>query len=148
MNGLGVDRCEDSGVRFYFVEMTAAESADYVTHEEVFEDIAVRNVFSDEDVTSRIEAFGSGYRSRFYYGFIPASSVFAAAYVTLLLRVRSRVTTRDRGVVFHSLPGTRNRSGTAGPTGLRRGASPLPDRHLFADEHCREKRLRIGRQQV
>jgi len=47
--------------------MTAAESADYRTHEDVFDDIAARNVFSDEDVASRIDAFRSEHRARFYY---------------------------------------------------------------------------------
>jgi len=53
--------------QFYLVEMTAAESADFLNHEEVFDDIAARNVFSDEDIASRIEAFRSEHRSRFYY---------------------------------------------------------------------------------
>lgn len=53
--------------QFYLVEMTTAESADYINHEEVFDDIAARNVFSDEDIASRIEAFRSEHRSRFYY---------------------------------------------------------------------------------
>ena len=47
--------------------MTAAESADFINHEEVFDDIAARNVFSDEDIASRIDAFRSEHRSRFYY---------------------------------------------------------------------------------
>ena len=53
--------------QFYLVEMTAAKSADYRTHEDVFADIAARNVFSDEDIASRIDAFRSEHRSRFYY---------------------------------------------------------------------------------
>ena len=53
--------------QFYLVEMTAAESADYRKHEGVFDDIAARNVFSDEDVAGRIDAFRSEHRSRFYY---------------------------------------------------------------------------------
>jgi len=53
--------------QFYLIEMTAAESADYRTHEDVFDDIAARNVFSDEDVASRIDAFRSEHRARFYY---------------------------------------------------------------------------------
>ncbi|OVE82933.1 hypothetical protein [Natronolimnobius baerhuensis] len=53
--------------QFYLVEMTSAESADYRKHEEVFADIAARNVFSDEEVASRIDAFRSEHRSRFYY---------------------------------------------------------------------------------
>jgi hypothetical protein len=53
--------------QFYLLEMTAAESADYRTHEDVFADIAARNVFSDEDIASRIDAFRSEHRSRFYY---------------------------------------------------------------------------------
>ena len=53
--------------QFYLVEMTAAKSADYRTHEDVFADIAARNVFSDEDIASRIDAFRSEHRSQFYY---------------------------------------------------------------------------------
>ena len=47
--------------------MTAAESADYITYEEVFDHIAARDVFSDENIASRIEAFRYEHRSRFYY---------------------------------------------------------------------------------
>ena len=53
--------------QFYLVEVTTAESADYINHEKVFDDIAARNVFSDEDIASRIEAFRSEHSSRFYY---------------------------------------------------------------------------------
>ena len=53
--------------QFYLVEVTTAESADYINHEKVFDDIAARNVFSDEGIASRIEAFRSEHRSRFYY---------------------------------------------------------------------------------
>jgi hypothetical protein len=53
--------------QFYLVEMTAAESADYRKHEDVFDDIAAKNLFSDEDVAGRIDAFRSEHRSRFYY---------------------------------------------------------------------------------
>ena len=53
--------------QFYLLEMTAAKSADYRTHEDVFADIAARNVFSDADIASRIDAFRSEHRSRFYY---------------------------------------------------------------------------------
>jgi hypothetical protein len=53
--------------QFYLVEMTATESADYRKHEEVFDDIGARNVFSDEEIAGRIEAFRSEHRSRFYY---------------------------------------------------------------------------------
>ena len=67
MNGLGVDQYGDRSVQFYLVEMTAAESADYITYEEVFDHIAARDVFSDENIASRIEAFRSEHRSRFYY---------------------------------------------------------------------------------
>jgi hypothetical protein len=34
--------------QFYLVEMTATESADYRKHEEVFDDIGARNVFSGQ----------------------------------------------------------------------------------------------------
>jgi hypothetical protein len=53
--------------QFYLVEMTAAASADYLTHEDVFADIAARNVFADANIESRIDAFRSEHRSRFYY---------------------------------------------------------------------------------
>ena len=52
--------------QFYLVEMTTAESADYLTHEDVFDDIAARNIFSDNEIASRIDAFRSEHRSRFY----------------------------------------------------------------------------------
>jgi hypothetical protein len=53
--------------QFYLVEMTAAESADFINHDQVSNDIAARNVFSDEDIASRIEAFRAEHRPRFYY---------------------------------------------------------------------------------
>ena len=53
--------------QFYLIEMTAAESADYRTHEDVFADIAARNVFADANIASRIDAFRSEHRARFYY---------------------------------------------------------------------------------
>jgi hypothetical protein len=59
--------------------MTAAGSADYRQHEDVFDDIAARNVFSDEDVASRIEAFRSEHRSRFYYDIDRPGRDFAMA---------------------------------------------------------------------
>ncbi|WP_226023953.1 hypothetical protein [Halomicrobium salinisoli] len=65
--------------QFYLVEMTATESADYVKHEEAFDDIAARNVFSDEDIASRIEAFRSEHRSRFYYDIDRPGRDFAMA---------------------------------------------------------------------
>ena len=54
-------------------------SADYINHEEVFDDIAARNVFSDEDIASRIEAFRSEHRSRFYYDIDRPGRDFAMA---------------------------------------------------------------------
>lgn len=53
--------------QFYLVEMTAADSSDYRQHQEVFDDIEARNVFSDENVADRIDAFRSEHRARFYY---------------------------------------------------------------------------------
>jgi hypothetical protein len=65
--------------QFYLVEMTAAESSDYRDHEAVFDDIAVRNVFSDESVAGRIDAFRSEHRSRFYYDVDRPGRDFAVA---------------------------------------------------------------------
>jgi hypothetical protein len=65
--------------QFYLIEMTTAESADYRTHEDVFDDIATRNVFSDEEVASRIDAFRSEHRSRFYYDIDRPGRDFALA---------------------------------------------------------------------
>lgn len=53
--------------QFYLVEQTAAESSDYRDHGQVFEDIAARGVFSDENIADRIDAFRSEHRSRIYY---------------------------------------------------------------------------------
>jgi hypothetical protein len=65
--------------QFYLIEMTTAESADYRNHEDVFDDIAARNVFSDEAVASRIEVFRSEHRSRFYYDIDRPGRDFAMA---------------------------------------------------------------------
>ena len=46
--------------QFYLVDQTAAESADFRTHEQVFEDIENRGVFSDTGVPARIGAFRLG----------------------------------------------------------------------------------------
>jgi len=69
--------------QFYLVEMTTAESTDYRDHAEVFDDIAARNVFSDEDVASRIDAFRSEHRSRFYYDIDRPGRDFAMAMYDL-----------------------------------------------------------------
>jgi hypothetical protein len=53
--------------QFYLVDQTAANSSDYRNHGQVFEDIAARGVFSDEDIADRIDAFRSEHRSRIYY---------------------------------------------------------------------------------
>ncbi|WP_254864151.1 hypothetical protein [Halovivax gelatinilyticus] len=53
--------------QFYLVEQTAAESSDFRTHEQVFEDIERRGVFSDTGVPARIDAFRSEHRARIYY---------------------------------------------------------------------------------
>lgn len=53
--------------QFYLVDGTAASSADYRDHGQVFEDIAARGVFSDENVAARVDALRSDHRSRIYY---------------------------------------------------------------------------------
>ena len=53
--------------QFYLVDQTAASSADYRDHGQVFKDIAARGVFSDEEVAGRIDALRSKHRSRIYY---------------------------------------------------------------------------------
>jgi len=53
--------------QFYLVDQTASNSSDYRDHEQVFEDIAARGVFSDEEIADRIDAFRSEHRSRIYY---------------------------------------------------------------------------------
>ena len=65
------------------VELTAAESADYRKHEEVFDDIATRNLFTDADVASRVDAFRSEHRSRFYYDIDRPGRDFAMAMYNL-----------------------------------------------------------------
>lgn len=53
--------------QFYLVDQTAAESSDFRKHEQVFEDIESRGVFSDTGVPARIDAFRSEHRARIYY---------------------------------------------------------------------------------
>jgi hypothetical protein len=53
--------------QFYLVDQTAASSSDYRDHGQVFEDIAARGVFADENIADRIDAFRSEHRSRIYY---------------------------------------------------------------------------------
>ena len=53
--------------QFYLVDKTAAESSDFRAHEQVFEDIEGRGVFSDTGVPGRIDAFRSEHRARIYY---------------------------------------------------------------------------------
>lgn len=65
--------------QFYLVEMTNAESSDYRKHDEVFNDIEARNVFSDAHVADRIDAFRAEHRSRFYYDIDRPGRDFAAA---------------------------------------------------------------------
>ncbi|MGQ3331265.1 hypothetical protein [Halorubrum sp. FL23] len=65
--------------QFYLIEMTTAESADYRKHEDVFDDIEARNVFSDAEVADRIDAFRSEHRSRFYYDIDRPGRDFAMA---------------------------------------------------------------------
>ena len=69
--------------QFYLVDMTAAESADYRNHAEVFDDIAARNIFSDEGIAGRIDAFRSEHRSRFYYDIDRPGRDFAMAMYEL-----------------------------------------------------------------
>jgi len=65
--------------QFYLIDMTTAESADYRKHEDVFDDIEARNVFSDAEVADRIDAFRSEHRSRFYYDIDRPGRDFAMA---------------------------------------------------------------------
>jgi hypothetical protein len=65
--------------QLYLVEMTAADSSDYRSHGAVFDDIEARNVFSDESVAGRIDAFRSEHRSRFYYDVDRPGRDFATA---------------------------------------------------------------------
>lgn len=53
--------------QFYLIDQTAANSSDYRDHGQVFEDIAARGVFSDENVSGRIDAFRAEHRARIYY---------------------------------------------------------------------------------
>lgn len=53
--------------QFYLVDQTAAESSDFRAHEQVFEDIEGRGVFSDTGIPGRIDAFRSEHRARIYY---------------------------------------------------------------------------------
>lgn len=53
--------------QFYLVDQTAAESADYRAHEQVFEDIEGRGVFSDTGIPGQIDSFRSEHRARIYY---------------------------------------------------------------------------------
>ncbi|MFB6229098.1 MAG: hypothetical protein ABEH88_11180 [Halobacteriales archaeon] len=73
--------------QFYLVEMTAAASSDYRQHTEVFDDIEARNVFSDEAVADRIDAFRSEHRSRFYYDIDRPGRDFAIAMHDLAAEV-------------------------------------------------------------
>lgn len=53
--------------QFYLVETTAIESSELHRHEDVFAEIAARNVFSDRDVASRIDGLRNRHRASFYY---------------------------------------------------------------------------------
>ena len=53
--------------QFYLVDQTAAKSSDYRAHEQVFEDIEGRGVFSDTGISGRIDSFRSEHRARIYY---------------------------------------------------------------------------------
>jgi hypothetical protein len=52
--------------QFYLVDQTAADSSDFRAHEQVFEDIEGRGVFSDTGIPSRIDSFRSEHRARIY----------------------------------------------------------------------------------
>jgi hypothetical protein len=67
--------------------MTAAESTDYRNHAEVFDDIAARNIFSDEGIASRIDTFRSEHRSRFYYDIDRPGRDFAMAMYELAEKI-------------------------------------------------------------
>lgn len=53
--------------QFYLLDRTVATSADYHNHGKVFEDIASRGLFPNEEVAERIDTFRSEHRSRIYY---------------------------------------------------------------------------------
>lgn len=53
--------------QFYLVDRDVATSADYRNHGKVFEDVAARGLFPEEEVADRIDAFRSEHRSRIYY---------------------------------------------------------------------------------
>jgi hypothetical protein len=53
--------------QFYLVDQTAAESSDFRAHEQVFEEIDGRGVFSDTGIPGRIDSFRSEHRARIYY---------------------------------------------------------------------------------
>lgn len=69
----------ERSLQFYLVEMTAAESADFHDHSEVFEAIESRNVFSDTAIAARIEALRSRHRARYYYDIDRPGRDFATA---------------------------------------------------------------------
>lgn len=69
----------ERSLQFYLVEMTAAESADFHDHSDVFEEIEARNVFSDTAVAARIEALRSRHRARYYYDIDRPGRDFATA---------------------------------------------------------------------
>ncbi|PSP37596.1 hypothetical protein BRC71_11585 [Halobacteriales archaeon QH_7_65_31] len=53
--------------QFYLVNQTAAKSSDFRSHEQVFEDIEGRGVFSDTEIPGRIDSFRSEHRAQIYY---------------------------------------------------------------------------------
>lgn len=93
--------------QFYLVELTAAESSDYRTHDDVFSDIEARNVFSDEAVADRTDAVRSEHRSRYYYDIDRPGRDFAVAmhdfaedvhrYIVEFADAHSRCNCEDRG---------------------------------------------------
>lgn len=78
--------------QFYVVETTAMESSEFRRHEDVFAEIAARNVFSDVDAASRIDGLRAEHRAGFYYDLDRPSEELADAMVTLAEETHSYVT--------------------------------------------------------
>ena len=77
--------------QFYLVDQTAAESSDFRAHEQVFEDIEGRGVFSDTGIPGRIDSFRSEHRARIYYDIDRPSRDLAAGMHELAEAVHAYV---------------------------------------------------------
>lgn len=53
--------------QFYLMDQSGATASEYRDHGHVFEDVAARGLFPDEEVAERIDTFRSEHRSRIYY---------------------------------------------------------------------------------